>query len=212
MYSEADLIILDDILSTLDRETSSTIRIRLFSESEIMESGMTTVIMATSMSMLFVRSCFCMVANMNSGQHLVDADVSYELDEDGRIDLFVNRERRREAQRQQNPTHPHQQAQVPVPSTSLSHAQAQPEGNGESSNNDAPQEPPQVKPAPNNAARENVSRSKYGDWSLYKYFLGPAGTAGVLFWLVTYAVTAAVDRLPRESFATQGSQLTQLTL
>lgn len=50
LYSEAELIILDDSLSGLDRETASTVRLRLFSESDILESGMTTIIMTTSIS------------------------------------------------------------------------------------------------------------------------------------------------------------------
>lgn len=49
-YFEADIIVLDDVFSSLDRETSSTLRIRIFGGGGITESGMTTLVMTTSTS------------------------------------------------------------------------------------------------------------------------------------------------------------------
>ncbi|OAQ98802.1 hypothetical protein LLEC1_03870 [Akanthomyces lecanii] len=69
LYLEADIMVLDDPFSSLDRETASTIRLRLFSESHLMEDGRTTVIMTTSVK-----------------AHLVDADVLFRIDENGEVE------------------------------------------------------------------------------------------------------------------------------
>lgn len=72
---------------------------------------------------------------------------------------------------------------------------AVPESNGSAG---ATYEPPEAKPAPDKTLHDNLASSKYGDRSLYAYFLKPAGLSGVLIWLAIYAVTAFFDRLPRE--------------
>ncbi|EGX93450.1 multidrug resistance-associated protein, putative [Cordyceps militaris CM01] len=68
LYESSDIILLDDPFSSLDMETSSTIRIRLFSESNFLDSGRLTLIMTTSMQ-----------------QHLVDADDVFRILENGRV-------------------------------------------------------------------------------------------------------------------------------
>ncbi len=69
LYLEADIMVLDDPFSSLDRETASTIRLRLFSESNLMEDDRTTIIMTTSVK-----------------AHLVDADVLFRIDQNGEVE------------------------------------------------------------------------------------------------------------------------------
>lgn len=179
LYSEAELIILDDVLRGLDRETSSTVRIRLFSESDILESGMCTIIMATSMT-----------------EHLVDAELAYEMDEEGRIDLFANRERERENRRRIESQRPTQ----PQASASAANAPSNMVNNEESSGAEATSyELPEAEPAPDNTLRDSLSSKKYGDWTLYKYFLSPAGFYNLAFCTLTIAIAALSDRMPRKS-------------
>ncbi|KAJ6781210.1 hypothetical protein PWT90_10566 [Aphanocladium album] len=181
LYTQAELLVLDDVFSSLDMPTSSTVRIRLFSETDILESGTSTVILATSMQ-----------------QHLADADVAYELDEEGKIDLHANRERERQRQRQLDAqrgfapqdTAAAVQRTAPLPGG----GNATPEGDSKEA--DKTFDPPEVTAAPDNTARDNVAQSKYGDWTLYKYFLQPAGLKNVLLWLLTFAFAALFDRLP----------------
>ena len=48
LYSKAELFILDDVFSSLDKETSSTIRVRMFSETSVLKDENMTFIMTTS--------------------------------------------------------------------------------------------------------------------------------------------------------------------
>lgn len=49
LYSEAEIMLLDDPFSALDMETSTTIRNRLFGKGGFLEGRNTTLIMTTSM-------------------------------------------------------------------------------------------------------------------------------------------------------------------
>ncbi|OAR02083.1 hypothetical protein LLEC1_05009 [Akanthomyces lecanii] len=67
LYVEADITILDDPFSSLDRETSALIRIRLISDGNATIDGR-TLVMTTSMK-----------------QHLVDADAAYRVTPEGHV-------------------------------------------------------------------------------------------------------------------------------
>lgn len=70
-YSEAKLIILDDVLSALDAETSKALRSRLLSNRDSTAlCGNSTIIMTTS-----------------SKAHLASADTCYEMSQDGKLHL-----------------------------------------------------------------------------------------------------------------------------
>lgn len=51
LYAKKEIIIVDDLFSVLDKNTSSAIRIRLFGETEILNANNMTLIMSTTMRM-----------------------------------------------------------------------------------------------------------------------------------------------------------------
>lgn len=64
-------------------------------------------------------------------------------------------------------------------------------------------EPPSVQPATNddvNNKRELIAEG-YGSFSVYKYFLRPAGVMTIIIWLIFEGIAAASERLPSELFA-----------
>ncbi|KAM3465138.1 hypothetical protein MY5147_004096 [Beauveria neobassiana] len=171
LYTQAELLVLDDPFSSLDRETSSTIRIRLFSESHYLADNASTIVMTTSMR-----------------QHLVDADAIYKLDDTGQVEI-----RSLEQIQTESESYNHiQSRQMGGQSTSqaeLAAATAVP--------TEKEFEPPQVIPTASSGARDNLSNKKYGDFTLYKYFLRPAGLYCVILWLSSIAIAAVAEKMPR---------------
>ncbi|KAJ6785950.1 hypothetical protein PWT90_03900 [Aphanocladium album] len=68
LYAKPDMIIVDDIFAVLDKTTSSTIRIRLFGETEILSANNITLIMSTTQR-----------------EHTVDADLVFEISSEGLV-------------------------------------------------------------------------------------------------------------------------------
>ncbi|KAM3534221.1 hypothetical protein MY4038_002461 [Beauveria bassiana] len=171
LYTQAELLVLDDPFSSLDRETSSTIRIRLFSESHYLADNASTIVMTTSMR-----------------QHLVDADAIYKLDDTGQVEIRSLEQIQTESESH----HDIQSRRMGGQSTSqaeLTAATAVP--------TEKEFEPPQVIPTASSGARDNLSNKKYGDFTLYKYFLRPAGLYCVILWLSSIAIAAVAEKMPR---------------
>ncbi|KAH8715994.1 ABC transporter atnG [Beauveria bassiana] len=171
LYTQAELLVLDDPFSSLDRETSSTMRIRLFSESHYLADNASTIVMTTSMR-----------------QHLVDADAIYKLDDTGQVEIRSLEQIQTESESYSDI----QSRQMGGQSTSqaeLAAATAVP--------TEKEFEPPQVIPTASSGARDNLSNKKYGDFTLYKYFLRPAGLYCVILWLSSIAIAAVAEKMPR---------------
>ncbi|OAA73307.1 ABC transporter, transmembrane domain, type 1 [Cordyceps fumosorosea ARSEF 2679] len=160
LYLEADIILLDDPFSSLDRETASTVRIRLFSESGLTEDGRTTVIMTTS-----------------NKAHLVDADLLFRIDTNGEVERAPLRTRELS------------------PDSIMRRMAVQEESMSKASTNQAV-DLPAVKP--NDDSRDaNGYDIRAGDFSLYSYFVGPAGTLKILFWSTLLVLSAVAERMPQ---------------
>ncbi|KAJ6785949.1 hypothetical protein PWT90_03899 [Aphanocladium album] len=68
LYAREEIIVVDDIFTSLDKRTASDIRVRLFGETEALQAHNITLIMTTTMR-----------------EHLVDADVALEITNEGLI-------------------------------------------------------------------------------------------------------------------------------
>ncbi|KAJ3498540.1 hypothetical protein NLG97_g1033 [Lecanicillium saksenae] len=168
LFTQAELLVLDDVFSSLDRDTSSTIRIRLFSESDYLANNMTTIIMTTR-------------------PHLVDADTIYKMDNCGRIELKTLEQIDAQAARES--------ATQPTSAGSTDTSQAGSSGAVTSPTTDA--EPPQVKPIASSSIRDNLSSKQYADFSLYKYYLKSAGLQALLLWLLVIIIASISERMPQ---------------
>ncbi|KAJ3497677.1 hypothetical protein NLG97_g1716 [Lecanicillium saksenae] len=167
LYDEAEILILDDVFSALDAKTSATIRARLFSEGDLLSAGKTTVIMATSMR-----------------SHLVHADVSYEMQSGGTAALSLEHEKERELARER---------QQLSDNSTASEVDSASEYTKE---RDSDWDTPEVTPLQTDALRDSLTTLKYGDLTIYKYFLRPAGLVNVVFWLATVGTASVIDRIP----------------
>ncbi|KAM3519750.1 hypothetical protein NHJ13051_007282 [Beauveria bassiana] len=121
-------------------------------------------------------------------QHLVDADAIYKLDDTGQVEIRSLEQIQTESESH----HDIQSRQMGGQSTSqaeLTAATAVP--------TEKEFEPPQVIPTASSGARDNLSNKKYGDFTLYKYFLRPAGLYCVILWLSSIAIAAVAEKMPR---------------
>ncbi|KAM3453841.1 hypothetical protein MY3296_003502, partial [Beauveria thailandica] len=121
-------------------------------------------------------------------QHLVDADAIYKLDDMGQVEMRSLEQIQAESESH----HDIQSRQMSGQRTSqaeLAAATAVP--------TEKEFEPPQVIPTASSSARDNLSNKKYGDFTLYKYFLRPAGLYCVILWLSSIAVAAVSEKMPR---------------
>ncbi|KAJ3494104.1 hypothetical protein NLG97_g4290 [Lecanicillium saksenae] len=145
LYFEADITVLDDPLSALDKETSALVRRRLFAEGNATAQGR-TMVMSTSMR-----------------EHLADAQNILHITDDGRINKVSLEEA---------VTHPEDFSREIT-----SHKMTKPD------DVESVEDPPAVKEddeTPKKAAQS--TRKDRGDFSLYKYYLAPAGALRVISW------------------------------
>lgn len=157
LYDQADITILDDVLSSLDVDTSSNIRVRLFSQTAVLNS--TTLIMAT-----------------NTPAHLVDATFALGITNTGHVEVIST------SGREVSPSC--------IPANVL----AERETGVIPPTMDEKQEAPAVV-----ASEEEQSKlpvQKYGDFSLYSYYLGPAGWKYLTIWLVLIMIAAVGEKMP----------------
>ncbi|KAJ6781856.1 hypothetical protein PWT90_08917 [Aphanocladium album] len=167
LYDQAELLVLDDVFSALDAKTSATIRARLFSEVDLLKASNTTVIMAASMR-----------------SHLAHADVSYEMQSGGTAVLSLEHEKEREVARERQQ----------LDSTSAASETDSVDAYRKEKESDW--DTPEVTPVEIDPLRDSLTTLKYGDWTIYKYFLKPVGLGSILFWLGTIACASVIDRIP----------------
>ncbi|KAJ6781135.1 hypothetical protein PWT90_04854 [Aphanocladium album] len=180
VYARLDIMVIDDILSALDPDTARFVFSRLFGKSGLVRRWNCTVIMTTNQSEL-----------------LGDADVVLQIHKGGCVE-------------QQNPDHSNGASSSGRAHGRNSengddaHGKETSSGAGEDEADASQQisdvqtliEPPSVKPSTNNVELENArEKRKTGDWSLYSYFLGPAGKV-VIFWVAFVAVAAVIEQMP----------------
>ncbi|KAJ3498550.1 hypothetical protein NLG97_g1040 [Lecanicillium saksenae] len=154
LYAKEDVIVVDDIFTSLDRRTASDIRVRLFGETEVLQEHNITLIMTTTMR-----------------EHLVDADFALEITDDGSI-IETSSEGTG--------------ASSDVLPTTL-RISSEDNTNGVH----APQPPPLLVTGAN-----DISSRAYGDFSLYNFYLKPAGIFLLLFWAYSLCAAAIVENLP----------------
>ncbi|EGX91989.1 ABC transporter, putative [Cordyceps militaris CM01] len=159
LYLEADIMLLDDPFSSLDKETASAIRLRLFSESDLTQDGRTTIIMTTSVK-----------------AHLVDADILFRIAENGEVETAPI------TLRELSPDSIMKRMNLPedkmyrVPSSQA-------------------EELPAVKA--NDNTRDPACARHAGDFSLYSYFVRPAGAFQLMFWSTLLVLSAVAERMPQ---------------
>ncbi|KAJ6783399.1 hypothetical protein PWT90_02209 [Aphanocladium album] len=163
LYVEATVTILDDPFSSLDLETASLIRLRLFEDGHATPGGR-SLVMTTSMK-----------------QHLVNANTIYRVQANGFVVQLT-------------------QAQVEAELEELvRNRRAGVVSSAESNATSVVSvEPPAVVPATGDEAdnQREVASEKYSSFSIYKYFLQPAGIIAVIIWLILNGVAAASERMP----------------
>lgn len=156
IYDQADILLLDDVFSSLDMETSSTIRIRLFSQTAVLNS--TTTIMTT-----------------NATEHLVDATLALGITNTGHVEEITN------SGREFSPSC--------IPASVLAER-----------DNLIPPPMDEKKEAPavvaSDAPPSTLPQRKHGDFSLYSYYLGPAGWKFLTIWLVLIVIAAVAEKMP----------------
>lgn len=163
LYVEARVTILDDPFSSLDHDTASLIRLKLFADGNATPNGR-SLVMTTSMK-----------------QHLVDADTIYRVRADG----FVVQVTSEQLERELEDLARNNRAGV------VSSAES-------SANSPAFAEPPAVVPASGDDTdiQQETTSKKYSSYSVYKYFLQPAGVVAVIVWLVLNAFASLSERMP----------------
>ncbi|OAA76844.1 ABC transporter, transmembrane domain, type 1 [Akanthomyces lecanii RCEF 1005] len=168
-YSGAELVVLDDPLSALDKETSSAIRARLFGKNGFLEENSTTIIMATSVQ-----------------QDLADADAVLKVLEDGRVVPSTDTKSAvtTSSDDTSGDTNPAPDETQTTPASQRSDETAE---NG--------YKPPSVEPTPDDDKSSPWQEAKFGDFSLYSYFTRPAGLLNLLQWTFLVVVAAVVERM-----------------
>ncbi|OAA64956.1 ABC transporter, transmembrane domain, type 1 [Cordyceps fumosorosea ARSEF 2679] len=168
LYAKAEILLLDDVFSSLDVDTSSTVRVRLFGGTGILRSSGTTLIMTTSMT-----------------PHLVDADHVIGISRGGRAMWLSHSDQ--EVNSRSFPAsvlpEPEEADPVVVVEQSTSEKAELP---AVETSSEKTKEAPRYHPT-----------SKYGDFSLYSYFLAPAGGWILVLWVVIVSVAAVAERMPQ---------------
>ncbi|KAJ6785357.1 hypothetical protein PWT90_03232 [Aphanocladium album] len=165
VYTQMDILVLDDVLSALDAQTASSIAERLFGPDGLCRRWRSTVIMTT-----------------NRPQCLKYADLVYTMDGEGRAELDSSNA---------DPT-------TSLPDNAGSSASSEPEADPEQPSGELKKtQLPSIEAPETNAALQHSKTShKSGDWSLYSYYLLPAGIFWVASWIVVMAIAALVEKMP----------------
>ncbi|KAJ6785358.1 hypothetical protein PWT90_03233 [Aphanocladium album] len=184
IYEQKDVLVVDDVFSALDPTTARQIFKNLFGCNGLVRRWNCTVIMTT-----------------NQLEFLDDADLVFQLQKGGHIE-------------QQRIGDPHiasrsgLESRDEKPKTSMlnestqdesaeSKINTQNEGDGAPSAAQAKTELPSVKPSTKDFEIENArATKKHGDWSLYSYYLGAAGTFTVIFWVGFVIICTVAAELP----------------
>ncbi|TQV91752.1 ABC transporter [Cordyceps javanica] len=165
VYDELKILVLDDVLSSLDAETANTIVNRLFGASGLLRRSRRTVIMTT-----------------NRLEFLDYANLVYQMDSTGHIKL--------EARGGGD------DSTSSGSSTESSISQGFANVLSKSSTS-KPTKPPSVQPsAYDMQLRDDRTPRQAGTWSLYTYYLLPAGLFWVTSWVVVMAIAAFIEKMP----------------
>ncbi|KAJ6786301.1 hypothetical protein PWT90_09265 [Aphanocladium album] len=157
LYLEGDMLLLDDVLSALDNDTSATVRSRLFASDGEVSERPRTVIMVTSTT-----------------EHLKDADVIYSMNQSGHLAETTQSYRN--------------------PSPSSVHESRDGDSKGDAAEGI---ELPVVKPASNKEDIDDKVDTRKGDFSLYSYFVGPAGIPFLLLEGFLLIIASIGERMPQ---------------
>ncbi|KGQ04026.1 ATP-binding cassette sub-family C member 9 [Beauveria bassiana D1-5] len=164
VYDELEVLVLDDVLSSLDALTAETIMSRLFGVNGLLRRLGRTDIMTT-----------------NRLEFLDYASLVYEMDMKGHIQL--------EAREESDDSASTSSATTSVVSESDADAlcAAAPK----------PTEPPSVQPLEDDTELKDARMPRRtGTWSLYTYYLLPAGLFWVVSWVFVMAIAAAIEKMP----------------
>ncbi|EJP67092.1 ABC bile acid transporter, putative [Beauveria bassiana ARSEF 2860] len=164
VYDELEVLVLDDVLSSLDALTAETIMSRLFGVNGLLRRLGRTVIMTT-----------------NRLEFLDYASLVYEMDMKGHIQL--------EARGESDDSASTSSATTSIVSESEADAlcAAAPK----------PTEPPSVQPLEDDTELKDARMPRRtGTWSLYTYYLLPAGLFWVVSWVFVMAIAAAIEKMP----------------
>ncbi|KAM3516934.1 hypothetical protein NHJ13051_009446 [Beauveria bassiana] len=164
VYDELEVLVLDDVLSSLDALTAETIMSRLFGVNGLLRRLGRTVIMTT-----------------NRLEFLDYASLVYEMDIQGHIQL--------EARGEGDDSASTSSATTSIVSESEADAlcAAAPK----------PTEPPSVQPLEDDTELKDARMPRRtGTWSLYTYYLLPAGLFWVVSWVFVMAIAAAIEKMP----------------
>ncbi|KAJ3498549.1 hypothetical protein NLG97_g1041 [Lecanicillium saksenae] len=172
LYAKMEVIVVDDIFASLDKVTSSTIRIRLFGESEILSANNMTLIMSTSQR-----------------THAVDADLVFEINHQGHV--HERSLASRDASPSYTPNLP-RDPQAGVNEQDLETATAAQE------DDDLPVDPVSHLSLPSvGYSVVNPISGKFRDVSLYKFFyFGPVGSFITVLFLTMVSIAAIAELLP----------------
>ncbi|ATY58701.1 ABC multidrug [Cordyceps militaris] len=183
IYQQPEMLVVDDVFSALDPETARLVFGNLFGREGLVRRWNCTVILTT-----------------NQLEFLDDADVIFQLHKGGRVE----------------------QQQVELDDASSAsdsdcgagqrdhtgrcrekHSRsANADGEGSDDEEGFPAaamqaEPPSVKPSADDLELQSARQKRqHGDWSLYSYYLGAAGTVAALSWICFAALCATVERFP----------------
>ncbi|KAJ6785360.1 hypothetical protein PWT90_03235 [Aphanocladium album] len=175
VYARTDIMVIDDVFSALDPDTAQTVFTNLFGRDGLVRRWDCTVVMTT-----------------NRLQFLDDADMIFRMYRGGRV------------QHQENDEADRSSASGSV--HGINELQQGEENDSDSDDDDAgaaqtrrrPTLPPSVKPAAGDLELRNAKQKrKYGDWSLYRYFLSAASGLTVFCFVSCVAISAIAQAMPR---------------
>lgn len=164
IYDELEILVLDDVLSSLDALTAETIVSRLFGVNGLLRRLGRTVIMTT-----------------NRLEFLDYANLVYEMDNQGHIQL--------EARGGSDDSASTSSATNSIVSENGADALC--------ATPPKPTEPPSVKSLTDDTELKDARMPRRtGTWSLYTYYLLPAGLFWVVSWVFVMAIAAAIEKMP----------------
>ncbi|OAR03170.1 hypothetical protein LLEC1_03577 [Akanthomyces lecanii] len=169
LYDEMEVLVLDDVLSALDGETATTIVGRLFGTNGLMRRWGRTVIMTT-----------------NRLEFLDYANLVYQMDLQGHIQLEERGGGDDDSASSSSAT-----------DSSTGQGEAEASADATPSTPLTPTQPPSVNPSADDTELKyaRIPRQS-GNWSLYTYYLLPAGLFWVISWVVVMAIAALIEKMP----------------
>ena len=114
-------------------------------------------------------------------QHLVDANTVYRVQPDGYVVQLTQ-----------------EQVDAELDELARNHRASMATTISANANSVVSLEPPSVQPATKDDVdnKRDVTAENYSSFSVYRYFLRPAGIATVIIWLILKGIAVASERLP----------------